>query len=76
MTVTLPGVGDGEGVRVDVVLPRDDVLLPVCDERIGVMEELPLVPDVPLVELFGDVVLFRLRKAAGKFDFLEMTRPK
>jgi hypothetical protein len=46
---TFPGVGEGDGVNVDVVLSLDDVLRP-CD-RIGVTDELPLV------ELFGDVVL-------------------
>ena len=46
---TLPGVGEGDGVRVEVVLSLDDVLCP-C-ERMGVTEELPLV------ELFGDVVI-------------------
>lgn len=54
---TLPGVGEGEGVRVDVVLPLDDVLLP-CD-RWGVIDELPLV------ELLGEVVLEVVLNAAG-----------
>lgn len=59
---TFPGVGDGDGVRVDVVLPLDEVLFP-RDDRIGVTDELPLVPLVPLVELLGDVVFDMLRKA-------------
>ena len=54
--LTLPGVGDGEGVRVEVVLSLDDVLLP-RDDLWGVMEELPLV------ELLGEVVLDMVRNA-------------
>lgn len=46
---TFPGVGDADGVSVEVLLPWDD--------RCGVMEELPLV------ELSGDVVLDALRNA-------------
>ena len=54
--LTLPGVGDGEGVRVEVVLSLDDVLLPRVDLW-GVMEELPLV------ELLGEVVFDMVRNA-------------
>ncbi|WAR13328.1 SPIDR-like protein, partial [Mya arenaria] len=64
-SLTLPGVGDGEGVRVEVVLPLDEQLRPL-DERIGVTDE--LVPLVPLAELFGDVVLDMPRKPG---DFLQ-----
>ena len=56
--LTLPGVGDGEGVKVEVVLPLDDVLRP-RDDRCGVIEELPLVEEL------GDVVLDMVRNADG-----------
>ena len=49
-------MGDGEGVRVEVVLSLDDVLLP-RDDLWGVMEELPLV------ELLGEVVFDMVRNA-------------
>ena len=49
-------MGDGEGVRVEVVLSLDDVLLP-RDDLCGVMEELPLV------ELLGEVVFDMVRNA-------------
>lgn len=60
----LPGVGEGEGVSVEVVLSREEVLRP-RDERWGVIDELPLV------ELFGDVVFDMVRKAdEAVADFL------
>lgn len=68
---TFPGVGDGDGVSVDVVLPLDDVLRPL-DDLIGVTEELPLVPLVPLVELLGEVVLDMFRNADGTVERLEL----
>ena len=46
---TFPGVGDADGVSVEVLRPWDDLW--------GVMEELPLV------ELSGDVVFEALRSA-------------
>lgn len=49
---------------MELVLPLDDVLRP-REERMGVWEELPLVPLVPLVELFGDVVLDMVRNTDG-----------
>ena len=64
---TLPGVGEGDGVSVDVVLPLDDVFL-LRDDLMGVTEELPLVP---LVELLGDVVLDMFLKADGTWDLLK-----
>ena len=48
-------------MRVEVVLPFEEVLLPL-DDLCGVMEELPLV------ELFGDVVLDMVRNADGTAD--------
>ena len=60
-------MGEGEGVRVEVVLPLEEVLGP-RDDLIGVTEELPLVP---LVELLGDVVLDMFLKANGTVDFLK-----
>lgn len=50
-------MGEGEGVRVDVVLPLDDALLP--SDRWGVMDELPLV------ELLGEVVFDVVLNVAG-----------
>ena len=70
---TFPGVGDGEGVSVEVVLPLEEVLRP-RDDRIGVTDELPLVPLVPLVELFGDVVFDVLRNADGTVGLLKITK--
>ena len=64
--LTLPGVGDGDGVSVDVVLPLEDVFL-LRDDRIGVTDELPLVP---LVELLGDVVFDMFLNAEGTCDLL------
>ena len=60
-------MGDGDGVRVDVVLPLEDVFL-LRDDLMGVTEELPLVP---LVELLGDVVLDMFLKADGTWDLLK-----
>lgn len=70
-SANLPGVGEGDGVSVEVVLPLEEVLLPRAD-RLGVTDELPLVPLVPLMELLGDVVLDVVRNWNGTVDFLGM----
>ena len=54
-------MGEGEGVNVEVVLSLDDALLP-CDDLWGVTEELPLV------ELFGDVVAETFLNTAGTVE--------
>jgi hypothetical protein len=56
---------------VEVVLPFEEVLRP-REDRIGVTEELPLVPLAPLVELFGDVVFDMLRNADGTVGLLQV----
>ena len=65
-------MGEGEGVNVDVVLPFDDVFL-LRDERIGVTDELPLVP---LVELLGEVVLDMFLNADGTWDLLKSSKTR
>ena len=63
-------MGEGEGVRVEVVLSLEDVLRP-RDDLWGVMEELPLV------ELLGEVVLDMVRNAdEAVADLLKHEGPK